>query len=288
MKRTQSTSKRREAIVAAALLLCIGIVGFWEIMSNRSKRGWSAFQFTARDMVSFRPRSDRWKIREIPIDPTPTEPNIAAYEFKQSGARMAVRLVHGYNMPDCMRLKHYTVELVADSTVGQRTVDSRQKREGEGGNKGASDPSLKRLQLWRLTSAEGDKTLWMTSMLHGGTFEGTDIDVREMAFPRIGIPEDPNWVPRGVTWDSLRDPIDGMRRFLNRKWNNSRADLAVFLKLKQPPWASDEVLTLVTAWRGRAVKPEQEETVAQQVLSAHTLMFQQLYAWRQKQLGEEE
>lgn len=274
MRKEGRDSRRYEVVVAGALLLCLAAVMFWEIMSNRSKRGWSAFQLTARDMASFTPHSDAWSsIREVTIDPTPTEPNIAAYELERPNGKVGVRLVHGYNMPDCMRLKHYTVELVMDHRQEETNTLSLNVPPGC-------------VQLWKLTSELGDVTLWMTSMLNAGTFEGTDVDVRDMPFPRIGIPDDPNWVPRGFSWETFEHPVRDVRRFLNRKWNNARCDPVVFLKLKQPPWASSEMLTLVSAWRGGVVEADQEAVVTSQLLAAHSLVFTQLRAWRRRQLGE--
>ena len=105
-----------------------------------------------------------------------------------------------------------------------------------------------------------------------------------MAFPRVGIPDDPGWAPRGMTLKGLRHPVRNTRLFLRSKWNSSRADLLTFLGLKQPAWASDDLLTLVAGSRGTSVGQEEELSVAVRVLSVHLHMHSELKAWRLRML----
>jgi hypothetical protein len=136
-------------------------------------------------------------------------------------------------------------------------------------------------QVWRLTSGAGDVSVWATGIIRAGDFAGTDMDVRDMPFPRIGTPDDPNWAPHGLTWKSLGHPVDNFRKFLNLKWNNSRRDVLVFLGLKQPPWASDEMLTVVAAWAGVSLKPEDEAKATDTVLGAFAMMLDALRHWKE-------
>ena len=297
------TGKRREWSVPILLVVCVAVVAFWEIMAFRSRRPFDPFQITAEDFRGFAPSSALWSLRPRSVPLSPTEPNILAYEVRrrsglgeqQQGysAPVLVRLVHGYNMCDCMRIKGYTVELVkavggsspgSPSSAGGMAMASavalRAMADKTEGSAGAS-----RRQVWRLTSSTGQDSIWVTGMIRAGDFRETGVDVRSMAFPRIDIPDDPGWLPRGMTWKSLRHPVDNARSFLRAKWNNSRCDVATFLGLKKPAWADDELLTLVAAWEGEPVSREQEQQVMAQVLSAYDCLYAELRKWRQD--GEE-
>jgi len=276
---------RRQTVIATLLVLCVVIVGFWEIMSNRN-RGLSAdFELTSDDLHGLIPKSDRWKIQSFPVRTTPMEPNITAFQLgdpENSGRSSLVRLVHGYNMCDCMRIKGYTVDLKADT---RRPTDysARPSTVTEQSNDGIPD----HLQIWRVTSAGGDVSIWITTMLRSGDFAATDVDVRAMAFPRIGIPDDPNWMPRGVTLQSFRHPLRNIRMALRAKWNNSRCDVLTFLGLRQPAWASENMLTLVTASKGASVNPNNEKEAVNRAVEAHTFMLGELQRWRKTNLEEE-
>jgi len=278
-----ASAGRREA-AAVALILCASIVAFWQIMAARSRRGFEAFELTAADFESFSPRSREWSVQKLPPSPSPIEPNILVFDIRPHdpdgmGAGspprvpVAVRLVHGYNMVDCMRIKHYEVELLADT------------RGMEGARAGASAfdiPDSRKLQAWRLTSSTGEKTLWLTSMLRTGDFAETAVDTRDMAFPRIGIPDPAGWMPGGVTLRSLRHPIRNLRQVMRAAWNNSRCDLLTFLQLRRPAWASREMLTLVATSAGPSVTGEMEQRVAESVLRAHTFIYGELRRWREE------
>ena len=181
-----------------------------------------------------------------------------------------MRLVHGYNMRDCMRIKGYEVELVADTRDTPNSPI----------NQSSNQPSPGRYQLWRLVSETGDVSIWSTVMLRAGDFSETGVDCRSMAFPRIGIPDDPRWMPEGITVKSFRHPVRNFRMMLRAKWNKSRRDLGTFLRLKQPAWASDEMLTLVGVSGGGTVPRESEPDVARDVLDAQGFLLRELQAWR--------
>jgi hypothetical protein len=173
-----------------------------------------------------------------------------------------VRLAHGYNMPDCMRIKHYQVELIQDSRKDQPLA---------GGH---------RVQVWRLISQSGERAVWVTSMLDAGDMSETEVDVRSMAYPKVGVPDDPGWVPRGVDREFLKHPVRDFRRLLRTKWNNANCDWAVFFKLRQRAFASDEMLTLVAATEGGTVKPGAESNAVSEVLAAHGVFREELGRWK--------
>ena len=268
----QASRSRPERWVAAVLILCVGSVIFWEIMSARSRCPFESFQITPDDFDGFVPTGKGWQVTRLPVRFSAIEPNILAFRVRptvpQADAAL-VRLVHGYNMPDCMRIKGYTVKLDTDTRAQLSGAPS---EEPVGGPVG--------YQLWRLTSATGEQTLWATCMLSAGTFRETGSDVRCMAFPRIGVPDDPRWMPEGFTWRSLRHPIRNARWALRAKWNKSRADMATFLGLKQPAWASDELLVLVTAI-GRSPDGEADgKDITDSLIAAQAFMYGELIRWR--------
>ncbi|MDA0577957.1 MAG: hypothetical protein O3B24_07655, partial [Verrucomicrobia bacterium] len=63
------------------------------------------------------------------------------------------------------------------------------------------------------------------------------------------------------------------------KWNASRTDVLTFLGLRQPHWASEELLTLVSSSVDAAVPAEQEVAVAEAVIAAHSCVHALLETW---------
>jgi len=273
---TGTAGKQHEWIVASVLAVCLLGVAFWQVMAARSRGTLRPLDITAEDFAGFDPRVEEWALKPRAIRPDPIEPNMLAFSVLPAAAgvhpatRMLARLVHGYNMSDCMKIKGYRVELIADTRPSA-----------------ASPAQMAGMahQLWRLTSEVGDVSIWATSMLTAGTLAVTDVDCRSMAFPRVAFSEDANWVPRGLTWSSLRHPGRNFAKFIRSRWNASRSDLATFLRLKQPAWASEELLTLVTASAGAPVKPGDEAAVIRQVRLVHAALHEQLSTWREAQLA---
>jgi hypothetical protein len=287
---------RRETAIATVLVVCVALVVFWELMSSHSRREQEAFAFTAESFANFALASPAWSVQPIPVAPDPLEPNILAYAVTPrgdaTGARaVLLRLVHGYNMVDCMRIKGESVDLIADS---------RENDLSEGGGPPAAfanlpstlDPRPLPLppnrQLWRLTSPSGRVSIWASAMLAAHDFQPTSRDTRSMPFPRVGTPDSPDWLPQGLTWKSLRNPIRNGHLFLRAKWNSSRADLLTFLGLRQPAWASDEVLTLVATSLATTIPPDGEADTARDVLAAHTLLADALRNWSAKRTSARE
>lgn len=257
------SSSRREWWVAILLVLCVALVAFWEISARLAASPFDDLRLQAEDFAGFRPAAPDWAIRLVHVKATPTEPTVIAYETHRLAegspgvnAPIFVRLVHGYNMVDCMRIKQYRVELVEDRrhpAVGALPV-----------------------QVWRLTSPAGHRMVWVTSMLRASDFSATTTDTRDMAFPRVGTPDDPAWTPTGLKWSSFRHPVRNFRQFLRGKWNASRSDPLTFLRLRQPAWASDVLLTMVSEYRGSvSVTDQTEADVAAYVLDAHKMLYRQ-------------
>jgi hypothetical protein len=276
------SAHRRDAVIAALLIGCAAVVGFWQIMAHRSRQAFNRFELSAEDFGDFAPASRPWFIARLPIPPDPLEPNIQAYSFRRrypvtpaESRAVMVRLVHGYNMRDCMRIKGFRVDLVEDFREGGLPVERRTW------NAPAAGPApIGRVQVWRVASDIGDAEIWITSMLHAWDFSESDMDTRSMAFPRVNVPDSQGWSPQGLTLRSLKRPIHNLRVFLRSRWNASRNDLATFLRLKQPAWASEDILTLVTTAQGRLSREEDEAAVVAHALDAHLDLYMQLARWR--------
>ncbi len=266
------TTDRSSRLPLVLLLGCVIAVSFWQIMAWRARRGFEPFRITAKTLADFEPHIKGFELTEMLVKEDPLEPNIISYRARlrhREGGRPAppshtvlIRLAHGYNIVDCMRIKHFTVDALPDLE--------------------AAFPH----QLWRLTSAIDDQSIWMTSMHSAEDFAPRDMDTRDMPFPKIGTPDDPSWNPSGLKLASLRRPVYNLKRTLNARWNNARCDLLTFLKLRRPVYASDEVLTLVSAVilppanNANPADIEAELTQLQQMV--HAEMARQLAAYRNR------
>ncbi len=272
MKNTSSS--RREWWVAILLVLCVALVAFWEITSRLASRPFDDLRLGAEDFAGFRPSAPSWVLRLVHVKATPTEPTVIAYEARHrpegtsdGGEPVLVRLVHGYNMVDCMRIKQYRVDLLADL------------RHPSGSETPPAAAGRLPVQVWRLTAPGGKRMVWVTSMLSASDFSATGTDTRDMSFPRVGTPDDPAWAPTGLKWSSFRHPVRNFRLYLRSKWNASRSDLLTFLRLRQPAWASDVLLTMVSEYHGAASVTEAAEAdVTAYVLAAHNMMARQFQA----------
>ena len=248
-------SKWAQVAPAVVLAACIGVVAFWEVMSHLSQAPGGPLAHTVAEYAGFDPSvAGRSTTRLEASSDHPSVQGIASFVFAAPEARSAVvRLVHGYNMPDCMKLKGYTVE------------------ELEGGDG---------RQAWRLTSDIDDVSVWVTSIVRADSLLSADVDIRDIAFPRVAAGDDLAWVFKGFSASSMKHPVRNFRKFMNRKWSNARCDVACFLKLKKRPWMSDTVLALVTASRGASVGAAEEQRVVDEVQSLHSAVHKQLVAWR--------
>ena len=249
---------RRRAGPPLVVCTCLLVAGVWMALAHWSQRPFQGFELTAADFAAFRFRDPDWSLRQtVPVMADPAEPNILAFRLQGPGGRVVTaRLAHGYNMCECMRLRGYTVTLLSADLGGSGR------------------------QVWRLTSQTGHIAIWVTSLLRANGFGPSGVDVRALAFPRVGVPDEPGWSPQGVTAAGLRHPVAGLHAFLRSRWNASRCDWLTFLGLRQPAWASGELLTLVTASDGLSLTPENEVGVAGIVVDAHAHMQRALQAYR--------
>ncbi len=270
-------AKHQSKAVPIVLIICLAVIAFWVIMSHRSRNSFIPFELTAGDFTTFRPRSEQWRVvgsHDMTYDET--IPILFTFLLENSdGQQITASLVYGYNMPECMKHKSYEVELLEDRR--RRTEDGGRKTESGIINHQPSQPQA-RIQIWKLTSDIGDKSIWVTAMVRTGDYEGTDLDVRSMAFPRLASQDNPNWLPRGVTAESMKNPINNTQAYIRRKWSNARCDLATFLKLKKQALPAQDILTLVAHSPTLRAGQESEEKAIQQVLSALSFIHAELIA----------
>ena len=274
----------RRHIIPILLVGCTLLVAFWIVASRVHDRPFNPFNLTAADFKGYCPAVGDATVRPLPVTMLdPAEPNIVAYELERTGGgKVVVRLVHGYNMPMCLKIKGYTVELIwknLEPEPGGRGVYPGFSVQGSG----------LPLEVWRVTASTGDVEVWVTTMIRSDDFSATRESVTSMAFPRVDIPDDPNWVPRGYNSDDLRHPAQAFRRWVRSRWNGARTDVLTFLKLRQPAWASEEILTYVSRNQSASVTRDQEPEVIRQVVSGHSGMLRDLQMWRRdKRLRQSE
>jgi hypothetical protein len=319
-------SKRKDT-AGWIVLTCAMVVIAWQAAGLIAEREGADFTLQADDFDSFVLKLDGWRVDKLEVAPTFMEVNLLKYRLapKQGAvdsgrstvdggrwtadtkvqpttsnqqlttdlrnAQILVRLVHGYNMRDCMRIKGYTVEELngGKPETGNLKPESDTEREASSSDRNPEATSsssfrsqvsgLRFSQTWRLTSGAGDRSLWMSGMLRAGDFSETDLSTTDMAFPRIGIPDDPSWMPRGLTLKSFRHPIRNFKYFMRAKWNNSRCDLPTFLGLRKPAWASDDSLTFLVVWVGGPLKPEDEAAVSVMLADVYRQALPQLQSW---------
>lgn len=280
------TQRHRERWIATVLVFCIAIVGFWEVMAHRSDRPFTPFELIASDFDSFEPISTRWFIESLPVRLDPIEPNVLMCRLRPQvhpsdsvafTQPMLLRLVHGFNLVDCMVEKGHTVELLASTRTDERF---------EGGIRLPDAISLsgQKVQVWRVVSPVGDVSLWVSTMLRAGDFEQTNVDTRAMPFPRVPYPERVGWTPRGLTLEGIKHPVQGLKKYMEYKWNSARGDVLTLIELKQEAWASEDELTLVTMSIGPSIDRDAEQQVLHELLSAHVDLHRQLKKWRVQDL----
>ena len=262
-------AKLKERLAGGVLLGALMLTLVWLILYARARRAWEPFELTSRDFKSFTLSIEGMQTRAIPVRESPNEPNIVGYHCVAHRGDAYVRLVHGYSMVDCMRIKGYEVALLQDTRAAM----------AEGGAGDASGWPAG-LQVWRLKAPGGERSVWVTSILDAETFAATPVDVRAMLFPKVGVPDAVGYSPKGLTLDSLGDPIGNFRTFVQAEWNKSRQDVWTFLKLKQPAWASRRMLTLVSRSGVGDVSPRLQGETLQRVVRVHVAAARQLHAWR--------
>ena len=272
----------RRYVVPGLLMTCTVLVAFWIVASQRHAQPFKPFNLTYHDFTGYRPEVAGCTITPVAVTShDPAEPNIAVYGVSQesglASAQLLVRLVHGYNMPMCMKIKGYTVEAIPGVTGSHGAANAQNSTTQQPSNAfGSSLP----MQVWRVTSSVGEVSIWVTTMIRSEDFAVTTVDVTSMAFPRVDVPDDPNWVPKGFSREDLKHPVQSLRTWFRARWNASRTDPLTFLRLRQPAWASEELITYVSRSLPPSVTPEQEPVVIRQVMAGHAAMLQELQKWR--------
>ena len=243
------TERRVGVVVGVLVALAVVFLAFSVVFL----RPMDAFELRASFFTGFNPEVEGWSFGKLPVPSDPIEPNILCYRVvprgsvgvgSAGGAGMTLRLVHGYNVRDCMRIKGYSVEEIASPHQAPRAPHQAPSTPF------SPIPHPFTGQLWRMVSPSGTTSLWHTVMLRSDTFAPSDRDVRSMPFPRVGVPDDPDWAPQGVTLSALRHPVDSVKKAVRAKWNASRSDPLTFLGFRRPAWVQAEWLTLVVAEEG--------------------------------------
>lgn len=252
----------RKYLVPGLLVGCMLLVAFWLVAGRVSARPFKAFDLTGEDMAGFSPKVEGMALRVLPVTVRDqAEPNIVAYlaTCENSPVGLGFRLVHGYNMPMCMKIKGYRVEPIAITA-----------------------PASLPVQVWRVVSSTGDTSIWITTMIRSGDFAVTPVDICSMAFPRVDIPDDPNWIPQGLRLADFRHPWATAKTYFRGRWNASRTDWLTFLRLRQPAWASEELLTYVSRSGSYPVTRENESMIIHHVLAGHAAMLKEFQWWRRQ------
>ena len=107
----------RRYLVPGLLVGCTLLVAFWIVASRQHARPFKPFTLTYNDFAGYCPAIEGASVTSLVVSVIdPAEPNIAAYGVEwgpgPNPVRLGIRLVHGYNMPMCMKIKGYTVEPV--------------------------------------------------------------------------------------------------------------------------------------------------------------------------------
>ena len=146
----------RQYAVPVLLVSCALVVAAWMLLARASWVPWMPIGITSADFVGFQPVFQGWKVEKLPVDTKRViDENIVAFavtsdgrdstgdrkgferetvrSVKEAGVfkreaetsgdhRFIIRLLHGYNMPMCMKIKYYTVEKILDYKV-KATMD---------------------------------------------------------------------------------------------------------------------------------------------------------------------
>ena len=93
------------------ILGCALLVAGWQLLALYARRGQEPLQIQAEDFASLALDVPGWQSTKLPVPKDPLAPTIVAYRLTRSAdaTRLLLRLVHGYNMVDCMRIKHSQV-----------------------------------------------------------------------------------------------------------------------------------------------------------------------------------
>jgi hypothetical protein len=228
------------------------VTGLWEFCAFRVSRHENTYALQPDNFSDFRPvifGTTMNVASNMIFDPTAL-PLVSFRMETSSGHQVLSRLVHGYNMHDCMILKHYDVELLSNALETRNS------------------------QTWKLISQTGDVSIWVTTILNSDHLTPTSKDVRSMPFPRVSTLDDLGWNMSGIDRQFLSNPVDNTRKMMIRKWSDSRGDPVVFLKLKPPPFGHSELLTYHTSML--ANQGEDLEPLIKEAESIHAAFLTEL------------
>jgi len=239
-----------------ALVAVSGLLAVWMIAAHHAGQGAKAPGSDVSRFQGFSPHIAGWQARAVKLATDSLRPDIVAYRFTRTtepdrSVSVLVRLVHGYNMVDCMRIKGYAVAAVNAPLPAPESAPT--------------------AQYWQLVDRGGGTSQWVTVMLRATDLAATDLDTRAMAFPRVGQPDDLGWNPTGLKWSSFRHPVSNFRLWLRARWNGSRCDWLTFLRLKRPAWVSDKYYTLVA--EGPDLKSPADAEIHRRLLQALIAAF---------------
>ena len=275
-------------------------LAFWMVMAKVNRREGVSFDLTPEAFVNFHPAIEGWITDTMPVTrDSYIDANIAAYSLVRdysssvtdnrqpiTNNHYLIRLVHGYNMPMCMKLKYYTVEKIQDYKVRsvsdpklQSAYRSLPSTTQQLSNLTTILPTELPYQLWRLTSSVGTVSIWVTTMIRSDDFSATSEDICSMAFPRVDVPDDPGWVPRGFGLEELKHPVATFRRWYLHRWNGARWDVLTFLGLRRSVGASNELLSYITKIEDLPSGGPRDADI-QDLLEIHATMLKDLQAWR--------
>ncbi len=99
-----------------------------------------------------------------------------------------------------------------------------------------------------------------------------------MRYPVVNYPDDPNWIPRGLSLADLKTPREAFWSWFNSKWDGSGWDVLAFLGLRPRAAGSEELLSYMTIVN---VEPSSDHARAvEEALTRHAAMLREFRKWR--------
>jgi hypothetical protein len=93
------------------------------------------------------------------------------------------------------------------------------------------------------------------------------------------MPEDPNWIPRGIRWNELKHPKAAFMGWCHSRWDGARWDVLTLLRLRRPVRTSDELLSYVTRIEGMPDNTVKTDDI-QILVEIHAAILKQLQELR--------
>lgn len=219
----RSLGHRIASIITA---LCILTVAAWELAIFRAKTITPTAPLSPAQFAGLKFEWQGAQAKPLSLQFDDSQANLLVMSVPLSDTNgntrhVTLRLVHGYNMRDCMRIKGYQVTQ-RSSVATNHPIES-----------------------WELISSGGDRSVWLTAMVRSSDFSYMPISVTELEFPRVGIPDERDWEFKGATEASAKHPVQNLKNLIRAKWNGARANPGTFLRIQPPAHPSSAVLTLI-------------------------------------------